>query len=204
MTSFALPPIAAGFSDLVPKLDGPRMWKHLEVFDRWTKYSGSPEELESLKYVEAEMKAYGFATSLVLHDAYISLPGKASVRVANEEFTCITHSFSRSSPKSGLNARLVYVSAGDDAGFAGKDARNCIVVVEGIANPAVSRRASLAGAAGQLHISPHQYVHEMCISPVWGNPTHQTVDRAALDGCRHRAARRPAPRSSHCWLRTAI
>jgi hypothetical protein len=175
MTGFVLPPIAPGLSDLVAQLDGPRMWRHLEAFDRWTKYSGSPEERESLKYVETGMKACGFATSLILHDAYISLPGAAAVRVANEEFTCITHSFSRSSPKTGLNAKLVYVGAGDEAGFAGKNVRGCIVLVEGIANPAVSRRASLAGAAGQLHISPHQYVHEMCISPVWGSPTHQTV-----------------------------
>ena len=51
MTSFVLPPIA-DFSDLLGQLDGPRMMAHLKVFDRWTKYSGSPEELESLKYVE--------------------------------------------------------------------------------------------------------------------------------------------------------
>src|SRR5882724_2157454 len=68
MSSFTLPPIARGFSDLVARLDGPRMMSHLQVFDRWTKYSGSPEELESLKYVESEMKAYGFATKLILHD----------------------------------------------------------------------------------------------------------------------------------------
>ena len=36
-------------------------------------------------------------------------------------------------------------------------------------------RASRAGAAGQLHVSPHEHVHEMCISPVWGSPTHETV-----------------------------
>ena len=47
MTSFVMPTIATGFANLVSKLDGPRMWKHLEVFNRWTKYSGSPEELES-------------------------------------------------------------------------------------------------------------------------------------------------------------
>jgi len=175
MTTFVLPPIAPGLSDLAAQLDGPRMWRHLEVFDRWTKYSGSPEERESLKYVEAEMRAYGFATRLILHDAYISLPGAASVRVANEQFTCITHSFSRASPPSGLNAKLVYVGAGDEDGFAGKDVRGRIVLVDGIANPAVSRRASRAGAAGQLHVSPHQYLHEMCISPVWGSPTHETV-----------------------------
>jgi N-acetylated-alpha-linked acidic dipeptidase len=175
MTAFKLPPIAPGFSALNAQLDGPRMWKHLEVFDRWTKYSGSPEERESLKYVEAEMKAYGFATSLILHDAYISLPGAASVNVGGETFTCITHSFSRASPKGGVTAPLVYVGSGDDAGYAGKTVRGCIVVVEGIANPGASRRASRAGAVGQLHISPHQYLHEMCISPVWGNPTHETV-----------------------------
>jgi len=174
MTSFVLPPIA-DFSDLLGQLDGPRMMAHLKVFDRWTKYSGSPEELESLKYVEAEMKAYGFATTLILHDAYISLPGAASVRVGDETLTCITHSFSRSSPPAGVSAKLVDVGAGDEAGFAGKDVRGCIVLVDGIANPGVSRRASRAGAAGQLHVSPHRYVHEMCISPVWGNPTHETV-----------------------------
>jgi N-acetylated-alpha-linked acidic dipeptidase len=175
MTGFTLPSIASGFAELNAQLDGPRMWKHLEVFDRWAKYSGSPEERESLNYVEAEMRSYGFATTLILHDAYISLPGATSVRIGDETFTCITHSFSRASPKTGLCAPLVYVGAGDEAGFAGKAVHGCIVVVEGIANPGVSRRASRAGAVGQLHISPHQYVHEMCISPVWGNPTHETV-----------------------------
>jgi N-acetylated-alpha-linked acidic dipeptidase len=176
MTNFTLPPLASGFSDLAAQLDGARMMAHLKVFDRWTKYSGSPEELESLKYLEAEMTAYGFTTQLILHDAYISLPGAASVRAGGEEFECITHSFSRSSPKTGATARLVYVGAGDTADFSRNAVRDSIVLVEGIANPAVSRRASAAGAIGQLHISPHQYVHEMCISPVWGNPTHETVD----------------------------
>ncbi|OJY36968.1 MAG: hypothetical protein BGP06_14715 [Rhizobiales bacterium 65-9] len=151
------------------------MMRHLDVFDRWTKHAGTPEELESLKYIEAEMKSYGFKTDLILHDAYISLPGVASVTVNGEQFACIAHSFSRSSPKSGLTAQIVYVGAGDDAGFAGKDVGGRIVLVDGIANPAVSRRASRAGAAGQLHVSPHKYVHEMCISPVWGSPTHESV-----------------------------
>jgi Peptidase family M28 len=175
MTAFALPPLARGFSDLVAQLDGPRMMAHLQVFDRWTKHSGTLGELESLKYVEAEMKAYGFTTELILHNAYISLPGAASVRIGKEEFTCITHSFSRASPQAGVSARLLYVGVGDEAGFAGKAVRGSIVLVEGIANPGVSRRASAAGVVGQLHISPHEYVHEMCISPVWGNPTHETV-----------------------------
>ena len=66
-----------------------------------------------------------------------------------------------------------------DADFAGATCAGRIVLVDGIANPAVSRRASRAGAVGQMHVSPHQHLHEMCISPVWGSPTQETVGEAA-------------------------
>ncbi|MEN3379762.1 MAG: hypothetical protein V7604_5117, partial [Hyphomicrobiales bacterium] len=49
--------------------------------------------------------------------------------------------------------------------------------VDGIASPAVAARARAAGAVGQLHVSPHQHLHEMCISPVWGSPSADTLDR---------------------------
>ena len=50
-----------------------------------------------------------------------------------------------------------------------------IVLLESIANPSATRRASLAGAIGQIHISPHEHLHEMCISSVWGSPTAETL-----------------------------
>jgi N-acetylated-alpha-linked acidic dipeptidase len=49
------------------------------------------------------------------------------------------------------------------------------VLVEGLATPAASLRASRAGALGQIHISAHEHLHEMCISPVWGSPDTDTV-----------------------------
>jgi hypothetical protein len=49
------------------------------------------------------------------------------------------------------------------------------VLVDGIATPPVSRRATLAGAVGQLHVSPHEHLHEMCISPIWGSPSETTM-----------------------------
>jgi hypothetical protein len=48
-------------------------------------------------------------------------------------------------------------------------------MVDGIASPAVAARAARAGAAGQLHVSPHEHLHEMCISPVWGSPSTETL-----------------------------
>lgn len=155
-------------------VDGPLMMQHMELFNRYTKHAGSPEELESLKYCEAEMAKAGFATEILFHDALISLPGPASAVVEGKTLRAITHSFSRASPAGGLTAPLVYVGGGTAADFARVDVAGKIVLADGIANPGVSQRASQAGAVGQLHISPHEHLHEMCVSPVWGSPTVET------------------------------
>ena len=36
-----------------------------------------------------------------------------------------------------------------------------------------------AGAIGQIHTSPHEHVHEMCVSPVRGRPAQATDALAA-------------------------
>lgn len=159
----------------IEAVSGPLMMGHMEEFAKWRKEAGVPEELKSLDYIEARMRDYGFTTELILHDAYISLPGKASVKTPDGPVRCITHSFSRSAPEGGLTAELVDLGDGSPSDFARNDVRGKIVLVNGIASPTVSRRASLAGAAGQVHISPHEHVHEMCISPVWGSPTAETL-----------------------------
>ena len=160
---------------LANSVSGANLMGHLKEFARWIKLSGTPEELQSLQYVKAKLDEYGYRTKIIMHDAYISLPGKARVEVDGKALTCITHSHSRSSPARGVSGRLVDCSDGNASDFAGRDLRGAIVMVEGIASPAVARRASDAGAVGQLHMSPHEHLHEMCISPVWGNPANDTL-----------------------------
>lgn len=154
------------------------MTRHLEEFAKRVKLSGTPEELESFHYLRAMLDSYGYRTDLILHDAYISLPGKARIEIEAETPDCITHSFSQPSPPGGLHGTVVYAGNGRVEDFAGVDVRGKIVLLDGMANPSASRSASLAGAIGQVHISPHEHLHEMCISPVWGSPTQAT--RAAL------------------------
>jgi hypothetical protein len=110
------------------------------------------------------------------HEAYISLPGRARLEVGGQTPDCITHSFSQPSGPEGLRGTLVYVGNGTPADFAKVDLRGRIALLENIANPAASLRASQAGAIGQIHISPHEHLHEMCISPVWGSPTPDTLN----------------------------
>lgn len=157
-------------------VDGAAMMDHLGQLARWVKLSGTAEEAESLRYIRAVLDGDGYRTTWLEHDAYISLPGAARVEVDGHELKAITHSMSRSSPSGGTTGRLAHVGEGTEADFAGRDLRGCILLVEGIANPAVSLRASQADAVGQLHISPHEHLHEMCISPVWGSPAPETVD----------------------------
>jgi hypothetical protein len=159
--------------DLCTSVSVAEMMKDLEEFARRVKLSGTPEELASFRYIRTRLDAAGYRTNLFQHDAYISLPGAASLSIGNEAVTCITHSFSRPSGPGGTRGEVVYWPGhAADPGVAGK-----IVVFDGIANPGLSLKASQAGAIGQIHVCPHQHIHEMCISPVWGSPTPETLDQ---------------------------
>ncbi len=161
-------------NSLCDTVNGSVLMGHMRELAQWVKLSGTPDELQSLKYFQQRLDEYGYHTRLIMHDAYISLPGKARVDVENQTLTSITHSFSRSSPPNGVTGRLVYVGDGDAPDFNGRDLNGAIVLMEGIASPGQAARASHAGAIGQVQISPHEHLHEMCVSPVWGSPSRQT------------------------------
>ena len=165
--TFLAPPVDA--------VETARLMAHCTAFARHVKLSGSPAELASMHYIQAQLDGFGYRTTLLSHDAYISLPGPAGVTADGRELVAITHSFSRPSPTGGLHGRLVYLGEGTEADFARADLAGTILLVEGIASPAVAARAARVGAAAQLHISPHEHIHEMCISPVWGSPGLTTL-----------------------------
>jgi len=154
--------------------DCDRLASHIEEFGRRIKLSGTPEELESFRYLEREMASYGYRTELLAHDAYISLPERARVEANGEGLRCITHSMSASTSGDGISASLVYVGEGDEASLAKADVKGRIVLVDGIATEEVAALASAYGAFGQLHVSPNEHLYEMCVSPVWGSPSHYT------------------------------
>ena len=162
-------------SSLSSAVSSAELMRHCVEFAKRVKLSGTKEELESFRYLQACLDAYGYRTELISHDAYISLPGRSRVEAEGRELKSITHSFSLPSPKVGLAAELADVRDGTEADFAGADCRGKIVLVDGIASPAVAARAKAAGALGQLHVSPHEHLHEMCISPVWGSPSDETL-----------------------------
>lgn len=158
-------------------VDAERMMSQLKRLGQWQKYPGTQEERESLGYLESELTSLGFRTQVLEHDAYISTPGAARVSVEGRQFAAITHSFSRASGVEPLRALAVYVGRGMPEDLAGRDLRGRVLIVDGIATPRASVAASDAGAIAQVHVSPHEYLHEMCISPIWGSPSTTTQER---------------------------
>lgn len=162
--------------ELARQVSGERLMGHIAEFARWTKHAGTEEERRSLAYVERELAEYGYRTELIEHEAYISLPVAGGVRWGDATLNGIAHSFSRSTGPDGVTAPLIAVGAGTAADFEGKDVHGRAVLIQGIANPAAALRASRAGAVAQIHVSPHEHLHEMCISPVWGSPDDRRRD----------------------------
>jgi N-acetylated-alpha-linked acidic dipeptidase len=132
---------------------------HIREFGKRVKLSGTAEELESFKYLERQIASYGYRTKLLLHDAYISLPGRAAVEIGGNAVRCITHSMSVSTPGEGISAEVIYVAEGAEADLEGIDAEGHISLVDGIATEDVAALASARGAIGQIHVSPNEHLY---------------------------------------------
>ena len=155
---------------------------HLTEFNRtiakWTRLSGSRDEREAAADVEDRLRSFGYAAQTIVHDAYISLPGSASLRLTHPEsrdLPCITHSMGIPTGGRAVSAELVYAGKGTPEEYAKAGAAGKIALVEGRATPAHAVNATRAGVLGIICISG-RHAHEMCCSPVWGNPAESTKD----------------------------
>ncbi len=162
---------------LAEQVSGPHLIDHVRQLARWHRHAGTPGERDAVEYLRQAMAGYGYATRVLWHDAFISLPVSSRVEWAGRVVPSITHSFGRPSPPGGLEAVVVDAGTGRPTDFEGLDVRGKIAVIAGVASPGAAREASLRGAVGQIHISPHEYLHEMCVSPVWGSPADGDLDR---------------------------
>ncbi len=205
---------------LADHVSGLYLMEHIRQLARWHRHAGTPGEREAVEYLKRVMEEYGYTTRVLWHDAYISLPVSSRVEWAGRTIPSITHSFGRPSPLDGLKAEVVDVGAGRPADFDGLNVHGKIALIRGVASPAAAREASLRGAMGQIHISPHEHLHEMCISSVWGSPTDDELERLPrtvivsipfADGQALKAALAQGPQRAHlfadvdtAWRQTPI
>jgi len=139
--------------------------------------SGSAAEAEAFAYLAAQCTAAGLTVRQHAIDAYVSIPGAASLVVTAPEariIPCITHSFSHSTPSGGLTGTVVDAGDGEAADYARVDARGGIALIDGLAGPPSAFAADRAGVAALICVNA-EGLHEMILSPVWGTPTPETA-----------------------------
>jgi hypothetical protein len=145
-----------------------RLMSVTEGIARWVRLSGTQEEMSAVEYVRSLLDGYGLETELIFHDAYISLPGPASLMtVEGEELACITHSFSISTGPDGIEFDLCDCGQGTPAELA--SARGKAALIEGLAMSGLVRGVEAQGAAAQVWVNGER-THEMIVSTVWGSP----------------------------------
>jgi hypothetical protein len=158
---------------LLNSIDKEELVRFNEIMAKEVRLSGSPEELRAFEYAQALLNEFGYQTELLFNEAYISLPGQASLRVGEHDYSCITHSMGTS--VQGLDANIVYVKGGKSEDLAADVLEGSVLLVDGLAVPAVVKNATEAGAKSIIFINT-AYTHEMIVSPVWGHPVPETAD----------------------------
>jgi hypothetical protein len=150
------------------------LWKHTSYIAEEDRLSGSEGEARAVRYFKELMEGFGYEVKTLEIENFISLPIRASIKVISpeaREVSCITHSFSISTPPDGLEAELVYASQIGDQDIKGK-----IILSEGIATPGGCWKIEQKGALGQIWINENELPTNMIITTIWGQPTPDTIN----------------------------
>ncbi|OFV80527.1 MAG: hypothetical protein A2W26_11645, partial [Acidobacteria bacterium RBG_16_64_8] len=145
---------------------------------QWARLAGSDAEMEAAQWVCGQLVAFGLDARILEHDAYVSLPGEATLTTIaprQGDIPCITPAFAAPTPAGGVEGDVVDLGRQAPGG---QDVRGKIVLLDGLPTPWVAQELSVLGALGLIHICPGTRRYEMIASPVWGSPSH--LSRQAL------------------------
>ncbi|WKA55753.1 M28 family metallopeptidase [Planococcus shixiaomingii] len=200
--------LSAEHQQLIDAVSGDWLMDFTANIAREVRLSGSPEELRAFEYAKGVLDDLGVETKLSLHEGFISLPVKAALLIADEKFSCITHSMSVSTGNDGLDGELVYIKEPNST----IQATGKVVLTEGIATPGAVHLLENAGAVGAIFINGN-LTHEMTVSRVWGNPTPETkkqfptipvVSIVQQEGDRIKDKMEQAAGPLDIWLKTVV
>jgi hypothetical protein len=130
--------------------------KHLEYLTTLIRRAGTEDELKAANYIKARLDEYGVDSEIYEFDAYISLPGEATLELLSpvqKSFPCLSGVFITPTPPEGLEAELIYLG---ERGNEEMDVRGKVVLLIGTreSRNEAARLAREKGAAAQVHVTP--------------------------------------------------
>jgi len=171
----------------VAEASADRAWEHMEWMSREvpTRVSGWEPARRQANYLTEALAGYGFDAHQDVFPGLVAFPRPGKLVVESqtpEEIAGYTFAHSVSTPPEGLAGELLYVGAGGDEDYQGKDARGKIVLAElsyAPPRPEKTRIATANGAVGLILINwgddDNPSIPQGTVKPVWGNPTVDTL-----------------------------
>ena len=168
-------------------INASEMMPHMVELCKHDRLSGGPGERAAMDYLLGALRAYGLEPQVHEFDAYLSNPRFGQLEVlgpAQRVITAKTRSFAAATPVKGTLGEMVYVPGNHDMfkdvdtheRIAMLDLRGKVVLSDagGRSNMIAAQRQ---GALGYVHMWPSDepYCHEGTVSPVWGQPTPETI-----------------------------
>lgn len=144
------------------------------------KVSGSDEERKACDYLTGKLAEYGIEHTVYTFDSYVSYPRSARLLITAPEtleIEAVGVAFGTSTPAGGFSSPVVHVGAGDEADYLNRDVAGRIVLVDKLPTPERALVAASRGAKGMICMSAGKQRHKMIITPVWGTPGFDEVDR---------------------------
>ena len=168
------------------EIDVEETLKHINWFTEKApnRISGTGDDRVAANYIVGKLREYGWDAGIYEFFTYNSRVGKSSLKICSpvdisiKSKPCV-HVESTSS--GGTRGELLYVGAGAESDYEGKDARGKFVMVEVSYAPATPEKARIASRKGALGIicmtwgeAQHEAISMRGLKAVWGNPTETT------------------------------
>jgi hypothetical protein len=161
------------------------LMKHTKEIAKYVRISGSEDEARSLEYVKNVLSNYGFKIQEYRTDAYIGYPEMARLDITLPESRSISgtsNSLAPSTSPNGTQAPIIYLGPGGEDEFSKTNVDGKLVLLEGLAEPEIAKRADKNGAVGEIFIND-DYAHEGTVSVVWGTPRAETASLLPRTPC---------------------
>jgi hypothetical protein len=144
------------------------------------KASGTDGETRACAYITGKLDEYGIEHTVHTFESYTGIPGHTKVTITapeQREIEAVGVAFGIQTPPGGFSAEVVWVGDGTEAEYDGKDVAGKIVLIDKLPTPDRCVVAARHGAAAAICMSAGHQRHKMTISPVWGTPGFDEVER---------------------------
>jgi N-acetylated-alpha-linked acidic dipeptidase len=142
--------------------------------------AGTPQEVKACDYIVSRLSEYGIKAQVYTFEGYVSHPIREKFSIFFPEtrtFTCLTVSFSMSTPPSGISAEIVHGGDGNEKDYEGLEVRGKFVLIDKLPIPDRVVAAVKHGAAGVIAMSERHNIQRLIVTPVWGTPSLEDKDK---------------------------